>query len=39
MEVFCTSPWVPPEWIKAHGLEPRGIWLAKDFACASWRPG
>ena len=33
MEVFCTSPWVPPEWIKAHGLEPRGIWLAKDFAC------
>ncbi len=33
MEVFCTSPWVPPEWIKAHGLEPRGIWLARDFAC------
>ena len=34
MEVFYTSPWVPPEWIKAHGLEPRGIWLARDFACA-----
>jgi hypothetical protein len=33
MEVFCTSPWVPPEWIKAHGLEPRGVWLARDFAC------
>jgi hypothetical protein len=33
MEVFYTSPWVPPEWIKAHGLEPRGIWLARDFAC------
>ena len=33
MEVFCTSPWVPPEWIKAHGLEPRGVWLTKDFAC------
>ena len=33
MEVFYTSPWVPPEWIKAHGLEPRGIWLAQDFAC------
>jgi hypothetical protein len=32
MEVFYTSPWVPPEWIKAHGLEPRGIWLARDFA-------
>ena len=33
MGVFCTSPWVPPEWIKAHGLEPRGVWLARDFAC------
>jgi hypothetical protein len=32
MEVIYTSPWVPPEWIKAHGLEPRGIWLANDFA-------
>jgi hypothetical protein len=31
MEVFYTSPWVPAEWIKAHGLEPRGIWLANDF--------
>ncbi len=25
MEVFCSSPWVPAEWIKAHGLDPRGI--------------
>jgi hypothetical protein len=33
MEVFYTSSWVPPEWIKAHGLDPRGVWLAKDFAC------
>ncbi len=33
MEVFYTSPWVPPEWIKAHGLEPRGIWLAKELVC------
>lgn len=32
MQVFLTSPWVPPEWIKAHGLEPRGIWSAKDFS-------
>ena len=32
MEVFYTSPWVPPEWIKAHGLEPRGIWLARELA-------
>ena len=30
MQVFYTSPWVPPEWIKAHGLEPRGVWLAGD---------
>lgn len=28
MQVFFASPWVPPEWIKAHGLEPRGVWLA-----------
>jgi hypothetical protein len=30
MQVFYTSPWVPPEWIKAHGLEPRGVWWAED---------
>jgi benzoyl-CoA reductase/2-hydroxyglutaryl-CoA dehydratase subunit BcrC/BadD/HgdB len=30
MQVFYTSPWVPPELIKAHGLEPRGIWFADD---------
>ncbi|MCX6930130.1 MAG: 2-hydroxyacyl-CoA dehydratase family protein [Verrucomicrobia bacterium] len=35
MVVFYTSPWVPPEWIKAHGLEPRGIWQANDFTCES----
>ena len=27
MQVFYASPWVPPEWIKAHGLVPRGVWL------------
>ena len=27
MEVILTSPWVPREWIQAHGLEPRGVWL------------
>jgi benzoyl-CoA reductase/2-hydroxyglutaryl-CoA dehydratase subunit BcrC/BadD/HgdB len=32
MQVFFTSPWVPAEWIKAHGLEPRGIWFAPQFA-------
>ena len=30
MQVFYTSPWLPPEWIKAHGLEPRGVWLVGD---------
>jgi hypothetical protein len=29
-QVFYTSPWVPPEWIKAHGLEPRGVWFATE---------
>jgi len=30
MQVFYTSPWVPPELIKAHGLEPRGVWFASE---------
>jgi len=30
MQVFYTSPWVPPEFITAHGLEPRGVWFATD---------
>jgi hypothetical protein len=34
MEVFLTSPWIPAEWVRAHGLQPRGIWSAKRF-----RPG
>jgi benzoyl-CoA reductase/2-hydroxyglutaryl-CoA dehydratase subunit BcrC/BadD/HgdB len=24
-EVFLTSPWVPAEWVMAHGLTPRGL--------------
>jgi len=31
MDVFLTSPWIPAEWIRAHGLTPRGIWSAPDF--------
>jgi len=31
MRVFLTSPWIPEEWIRAHGLEPRGIWSAEEF--------
>jgi benzoyl-CoA reductase/2-hydroxyglutaryl-CoA dehydratase subunit BcrC/BadD/HgdB len=22
----CSSPWIPAEWLAAHGLTPRGIW-------------
>jgi hypothetical protein len=25
-EVFHSSCWIPAEWIKAHGLEPRALW-------------
>ena len=28
MEVFYSNPWVPREWIMAHGHEPRGLWGA-----------
>jgi benzoyl-CoA reductase/2-hydroxyglutaryl-CoA dehydratase subunit BcrC/BadD/HgdB len=31
MPVYLTSPWIPAEWIKAHGLEPRGIWSEESF--------
>jgi benzoyl-CoA reductase/2-hydroxyglutaryl-CoA dehydratase subunit BcrC/BadD/HgdB len=24
LEAYVTSPWIPLEWIKAHGFEPRG---------------
>lgn len=26
MRVYFTSPWIPAEWIKAHGFEPCAIW-------------
>ena len=31
MRVFLTSPWIPAEWVRAHGLETRGIWFADSF--------
>jgi 2-hydroxyglutaryl-CoA dehydratase, D-component len=31
MDVFLTSPWIPAEWIRAHGLQPRGIGSAGNF--------
>lgn len=30
MRVFLTSPWIPPEWIRAHGLTPHGIWTDEN---------
>ena len=30
MRVFLTSPWIPPEWIRAHGLQPHGIWTEEN---------
>jgi hypothetical protein len=31
MRVFLTSPWIPAEWVRAHGLEARGIWYEQSF--------
>jgi len=36
MDVFLTSPWIPREWIRAHGLQPRGLWSAADFQSRAW---
>ncbi|HEY5910280.1 MAG TPA: 2-hydroxyacyl-CoA dehydratase family protein [Verrucomicrobiae bacterium] len=30
-EVFVASPWIPAEWIRAHGLQPRAILFAPGF--------
>ena len=39
MEVIVTSPWVPREWIQAHGLEPRGVWLRQHHQPAAVAEG
>ena len=31
MRVLLTSPWIPAEWVRAHGLEARGIWFVDGF--------
>jgi hypothetical protein len=28
--VFLASPWIPPEWVKAHRLHPRGLWFEES---------
>jgi benzoyl-CoA reductase/2-hydroxyglutaryl-CoA dehydratase subunit BcrC/BadD/HgdB len=35
MNVILTSPWIPAEWIRAHGLTARGIWHAEHLRCRS----
>jgi benzoyl-CoA reductase/2-hydroxyglutaryl-CoA dehydratase subunit BcrC/BadD/HgdB len=35
MKVFYSSPWVPVEWIEAHGLQPCGVWFAEDLGCGA----
>jgi hypothetical protein len=36
MDVLLTSPWIPPEWIRLHGLQPRGIWAVDGFTPGGW---
>jgi benzoyl-CoA reductase/2-hydroxyglutaryl-CoA dehydratase subunit BcrC/BadD/HgdB len=37
MELFHASPWVPAEWIKAHGIEPRGLWYSHELNLGATR--
>jgi benzoyl-CoA reductase/2-hydroxyglutaryl-CoA dehydratase subunit BcrC/BadD/HgdB len=39
MEVILTSPWLPAEWIKAYGHEPRGVWFHPGFGSQKLRLG
>jgi hypothetical protein len=39
MDVFLTSPWIPAEWIRAHGLQPRGIGSEENFQSGGWPLG
>ncbi len=34
MNVFLTSPWIPAEWIRAHGLTSRPLWLEERLSNA-----
>ncbi|MGA3267550.1 MAG: 2-hydroxyacyl-CoA dehydratase family protein [Verrucomicrobiota bacterium] len=33
MRVYLSSPWIPAEWVRAHQLEPRGLWFAENLRC------
>ncbi|MDR3377054.1 MAG: 2-hydroxyacyl-CoA dehydratase family protein, partial [Verrucomicrobiae bacterium] len=30
MQVILTSPWIPAEWVRAHGLPVAGVWSAEE---------
>jgi benzoyl-CoA reductase/2-hydroxyglutaryl-CoA dehydratase subunit BcrC/BadD/HgdB len=32
MRVYLTSPWIPTEWIRAHGHEPRNVLYEENFS-------
>jgi hypothetical protein len=36
MDVFLASPWIPAEWIRAHGLQPRGLGSVENFQLGAW---
>jgi hypothetical protein len=36
MDVFLASPWIPAEWVRAHGLQPRGLGSVEDFQPGAW---
>jgi hypothetical protein len=33
MRVCLTSPWIPAEWIRAHGLKPHALWAEHPPGC------
>jgi benzoyl-CoA reductase/2-hydroxyglutaryl-CoA dehydratase subunit BcrC/BadD/HgdB len=35
--VSCTSPWIPAEWLKAHGFVPRGLWSTAASVRSAWQ--
>ena len=35
MRVFLSSPWIPAEWIRAHGLEAGLVWYEERFRRAA----
>lgn len=37
MEIFCSSPWGPVEWVQAHGFDGHGVWaVSSGLASRRW---